>query len=121
MHADMIEKWDIVSQEKTHPFHQLKDGEWVRIIARIRNNKTGEIRDYLTDGIKDNVAEIPHTWIWEQGNYSCDCNRELFFLRAKEEPEPEGDGEPPCGGEKYAVNLINPVTGTVFYREFEDV
>lgn len=37
---------------------------------------------------------------WKEGNASCDCNRELFFLRARGEEEPE---ETECGGDKYSV------------------
>ena len=30
-------------------------------------------------------------YIWSEGNYSCDCNRELFFARGRGEPEPANE------------------------------
>lgn len=28
-------------------------------------------------------------YIWQEGNYGCDCNRELFFSRARGEDPPD--------------------------------
>ncbi len=28
------------------------------------------------------LDENYHPYLWEEGNYSCDCNRELFYCRA---------------------------------------
>lgn len=35
------------------------------------------------------------------GNYGCDCNRHLFFLRAAGEPDDAED--PPCPHGKYVI------------------
>ena len=39
-------------------------------------------------------------YLWTDGNYSCDCNRELFFCRAAAEDEPE---EHACGESRFAA------------------
>jgi len=39
---------------------------------------------------------------WQEGNMSCDCNRELKFRRLRGEP----DGERPCSEGRYAVMII---------------
>lgn len=47
----------------------------------IRKNSTGEIRQYEIewDWFKDDSDDF---YWWTQGNYQCDCNRELSFIRA---------------------------------------
>src|SRR4051812_5803648 len=56
----------------------------------LRNNDTGEERLYVDDGDWTETTEF--TWV--EGNYSCDCNRSLFFARAAGEPD---DVSAPCG------------------------
>ena len=86
-----------------------------KIDVLIRNNKTDEIVTYEHDGcFEDGVFQ---DFIWEEGNYACDCNRELFFYRAKNIEEPE---ETKCGEEKYSVKIIRKSNGEVLYDEFED-
>lgn len=87
---------------------------WVRIVAKIRHNPTGEVRDYPTEGIWDGDDDQTTRYIWEDGNFSCDCNRSLFFYSHAEDMEAD------CGDDLFSVNLVNPRTGEVFYREFED-
>lgn len=41
-------------------------------------------------------------FLWEEGNYSCDCNRSLFFAQAAG----EADGHQPCGDTRYVVTSI---------------
>jgi len=102
------EKWD---EERMHG-----KGVFVDAVARIRKNETGEIQEseeylHLLEG-----DSSPRTFIWEDGNYGCDCNRELFFERAK------GNGnfdQEECSEGRFSVNLVNPRNGEVFYREFE--
>ncbi len=60
----------------------------------------------LADGV---VREYPmdikfNEYIWADGNFSCDCNRELFFLRAADEDEPD---ETDCGDERFAVRIYS--------------
>lgn len=69
----------------------------------IRNNLTGEVRIHHED----------HEWgeasafIWTEGNFSCDCNRYLFFERAAGETPDVGSGS--CGDDQYtAIEAIFP-------------
>ena len=87
-----------------------KTETWVKIVAKIRNNETGEIREHKTDSIFCFEINSPLIFIWEDGNYACDCNRQIFF----------DGGDIPCGDEKFSVNLQNPKTKLYYYREFED-
>ena len=48
--------------------------------VHIRNNATGETRIYRDDfSGSDEPFDV---WQWTDGNYGCDCNRSLFFMRA---------------------------------------
>ncbi len=73
--------------------------------AYIINNETGEARwsEHPCPDKYDDVQEYQ----WVDGNYSCDCNRWLFWSRAKG-VEPEADVD--CGDSRF----------TVPYLEFED-
>lgn len=87
-----------------------KDGEtrWYKIVAHIRNNATGEVRRHENTAVGDEMC-VPGEYIWSDGNYSCDCNRDLFW----------GGDNAECGATRYSVNLENPKTGEIYYREFE--
>lgn len=97
----------------------LKDAFWVEIITEIRHNKTGEIVVFEDEAVMFQNEEHPDTWIWNEGNYSCDCNRRLFFKRAKGE-ETKEDWDVPCSDGKYSVNLKNKKDGKIYYQEFEN-
>lgn len=99
------------------PTHPIKDGAWVKIIAHLKNNETGEVRKYETSTCLDDGEPYPHAYIWEEGNYSCDCNRELFFDYAAGKQYDEI--ETVCSDGRFSVNLENPATGEVWYREFQ--
>lgn len=59
-----------------------------------------------------------HQYLWEDGNFSCDCNRELFFIRARGE---DGDAvEGLCGRGKFDVRCSDADTGEVLYDELGD-
>lgn len=95
----------------------MKSTGWVKCIAEIRNNETGEIREFETDEILVIGEKYPSTFIWENGNYACDCNRHLFFKRAKNEESKE-DWDVECSHGKYSVNLKIKKDGNVYYREY---
>lgn len=82
------------------------------MVAEILNIKTGEIRIYDMPDCKDEDA---NTFIWEEGNFSCDCNRGIFFDRAT--GEEKDDSDYPCGDDSYAVLSVKKTTGEVFYYE----
>lgn len=106
-HAD---QWLQIYQE--HPFHAKS--WWVAVLVLIRKNSTGEVREYYSNHeILEGAATHPSTFIWTDGNYACDCNRHLFFTNH------EGEDDCCCGEGAYSVNLVNPVTGEAYYKEFE--
>lgn len=58
--------------------------------------------------------EIPVDWpaeqyVWLEGNFSCDCNRELFWLRAQSADEPEDTA---CGVERFRISRVVLDDGT---------
>lgn len=93
------------------------DYTWVEIIAVIRKNETGEIREYVTSAILEDDNTI-FTFGWCEGNYSCDCNRNLFFLRANNEDEEEAWEYDNCSEGEYSVQLLNSVDRSMLYKEF---
>ena len=62
----------------------------------IRRNSDGIVRTRRRDEPWENF----HVYMWTEGNFSCDCNRELEFQRAGGEEEAE---ERECGHEKYTA------------------
>ena len=63
----------------------------------ITDTETGETRIY--------EDEYPYNdFLWTEGNYSCDCNRGLFFERAGgREPDPH---EHMCGFSRFTIEVI---------------
>ena len=77
----------------------------IPVILSIRKNATGEIRrrDWEED-------EPFNPYIWEEGNYACDCNREAWF---------EGpDCERSCSDHRFSIQIERKDTGAVIYSEF---
>ena len=91
---------------------------WVKCIAEIRNNATNEIREYETDEILEIGNEYPNTFNWEKNNFSCDCNRRMFFKSVKGE-ETNEDWNAKCSDGEFSVNLKNKKDGKIYYREFK--
>ncbi len=55
----------------------------------LKDSKTGEVKTI------DRPGEDPY--MWEDGNYSCDCNRSLFFYGLKI------DESFPCGNARFEL------------------
>ena len=109
-----MEDWNVVDK----PAH--KNGFiLVECIAEIRDNETGEIREYETKEILDIGCKYPSVFNWKENNYACDCNRRLFFKEVKNEATEE-DWNVKCTDGKYSVNLRNKKNGKVYYREFNN-
>jgi len=100
---------------KLSPPHDNCD--WVKTNVHIRKNATGEIRKYEDTGIWNEEEQELATYIWEEGNFSCDCNRQLFWWRANKEND---EGETSCGENKFSVNIYS-TKGKLVYKEFEEV
>ena len=88
----------------------------VKVVAHIRKNSTGEIRRCETEEVLEHNADKPTVFNWKENNYSCDCNRELFFERAVGK---EIDDDT-CSHGRFSVNLENPITGEFYEGERED-
>ena len=66
----------------------------------IRKNETGEKRRIREDA----DWSYGQQFLWEEGNYSCDCNREIFFERANGvETEDEE-----CSEGRFSANAVLP-------------
>jgi len=107
-----MEEWGIIDV----PPHPPKGGKWVAIIAEIRDNATGIVREYQDVAVLHDGELKPRTYIWDEGDYSCDCNRRLFFARASGEEKGWDDG---CSDGLYSVRVRNKKSGRVFYDEFD--
>lgn len=81
----------------------------VKLKLEIRRNEDGAVAVDVWPECGFNVF-----W-WEEGNAACDCNRELFFLRAMGEDD-SADTE--CGDSRYSVRLSDADTNEVLYDEF---
>ncbi len=106
-----MEQWTEVDV----PTHPLTNAKWVDVAAEIRNNATGVVRDYRTIAILYDAEDAPSDFPWRDGNNGCDCNRALFFAQSDGDPDPDR----PCGEGRYSVRVRNPLTGRVFYDEFQ--
>ena len=93
----------------------------MRIDVAIKQVATGKVVRYSDDSWKrERYRDIDHAYdcvnfMFTDGNYGCDCNRELLFYRNGEGVEPE-DVE--CGRDAYLVNVKFDGGGCV--REFSD-
>jgi hypothetical protein len=73
----------------------------------IRKNATGEVRMYQCDFDWDKGGGHTDLFWWTDGNFGCDCNRHLSWLRAGGPGPPEdphwNKAEHKCGGTAYSV------------------
>jgi hypothetical protein len=73
------------------------------------------------------ICKMDWTWgegseyIWSEGGWSCDCNRQYEFREAKGLPRmPEGDTSRYClGSHKYQILGIRLMDGTLVYEAEE--
>lgn len=115
MNAVTSTSW-LPSEENREP---IDGGRWVQIVARIRHNSTGEVREYKNDTLLLPDEHEPSDYPWADGNYACDCNRALFFgyaIGLSYEDIPDRA----CTDTEFAVQLVNPADGRVYYDEFEE-
>lgn len=105
------------------PAHQLTSPHDSMVMTecdvRIRRVSDGKEVLYKDDLIWSDDYEEPQlcTFIWEEGNFSCDCNRESFFYDAMNIPR---DKQPDNGcntGENEFQVEIKDWTGKVIYSD----
>jgi hypothetical protein len=68
----------------------------MKYAIRIRNNETKEERVSAMNFPYDEDVSM---FYLTEGNYACDCNRQLEFARSGSEPEPEGI----CGESRFTI------------------
>lgn len=90
---------------------ELERENWV---VKIQDNTTGEVATYIDEfGSPDSDP-----FMWEDGNYSCDCNRLLFFHRGQGMPEDQvRELDLICGHERFTVLEIVDAKGRRIYSE----
>ena len=77
-------------------------------LVAIHDNVTGETRMYREDTEWSDVQEF----LWEDGNFSCDCNRGMMFKRAAgEDGRIDWDNLDDCAGSRYDVLYIELPSG----------
>lgn len=102
-----------------------KDFDQVPVTVTILKTETGECRDFKTalwfsrSGIKRDATEEMDSalFIWGDGNYSCDCNREQFFHEANGDTE-LAKRDIPCTDGRFKVRICLDSTGECVYSEF---
>lgn len=83
------------------------------IQIEILDTTTGEKCKFHDDDTVDD--EFVVLYLWEEGNYSCDCNRALFFAKALRMPQ-GALNDVPCGTSRFLVRISRE--GDVLYDEF---
>ena len=77
--------------------------------VKITDKESGEARYCKYEEPWDEGEE----YLWAEGNWSCDCNRRIFFERAV---NPDWAGEARCGDSRYAVEICG-VGGHILYQD----
>ncbi len=68
--------------------------------VHIVHNESGVTRTYR----HEYEWEPNHGFLWGEGNYSCDCNRRLFFKWASGE-DANSEDNVPCSDDIYSVRI----------------
>jgi len=79
-------------------------------VVTITDTTTGEVAKYA-----EPCWEPVSAYMWGDGNYSCDCNRGLFFERAKGNDPDLFEFD--CGDGRFRVIARNEATGQVLYED----
>lgn len=78
----------------------------------LRNNQTGEERQNLEKNL-----DWRGDFIWKDGNFACDCNREMFWLQAiGVDTDAMDDEEFQCSHCRYTIWIIDE-DGKILYDE----
>lgn len=90
-------------------------GEPFDCVVHIHRTSDGEVR-----------TDLSHKWhpetgsyVWDDGNFGCDCNRALFFERVggrEECDEDDDDDSDLCGTGGYSVR-VETLDGALLYQD----
>lgn len=85
----------------------------------ILDTNTGEMADFSTKWYDPEAEDALDNliFLWSEGNYSCDCNRALFYGRARGVSEEDLEELSQCGDGRYKVLSIKRPSGEVLYSE----
>lgn len=86
--------------------------EWFDIDVHMRRVADGQTRVFRHNALRDD-DEPWSPFIWEEGNFSCNCNRGQFFAGAGNEDDPNHE----CGDGMYLVRIVRVSDGEVLYDE----
>lgn len=98
----------------------MSDEEEMKHVVRIRRESDGRVAEYNTTVLKEYAPNQEDGYFsWEEGNFSCDCNRHSFFCEAigEEENEDEDSSDFMCGHTRYRVLDITFENGDVYYPD----
>jgi len=86
------------------------------IITRVADGEIGEYKpDWDYEVTEDGFS---NEYIWSEGNFSCDCNRMMFFHEARGEEYPvEKFEDIKCSNGKFHVRCVDVDTGAVLYDD----
>lgn len=74
----------------------------------IRRNADGVVRRYYEPDLVWHAGDSHPEFIWEEGNFACDCNRDLFFGRSVDPDYDRDDDESArCGRERYSIRIVD--------------
>jgi hypothetical protein len=78
----------------------------MNVYILLRDTKTDE-EQWVDSTYRENDDGIWYQW--QEGNYSCDCNRKIFFEKAK--GTSSWDYDTPCGDGRYRIVATRPEIG----------
>lgn len=76
----------------------------ITVKAEIRRVSDGEVRVH-EEQYQDDDGEACAYYLWTDGNYGCDCNRQLFWLRADGQEAIACQDGGPCTTGRYMARL----------------
>ena len=90
--------------------------------VEIRRSEDGAVRQFADiawfDADPDGRGETFNDFMWADGNYACDCNRELFWLRAGGEAREDSLERASCGDGRYQVRIWDQFHQDVLYSDW---
>lgn len=92
---------------------RLNPENYIGGVVQIKDTLTGEVRNHRDEYLLTK-GEPFEPYMWEEGNYSCDCNRGMFFASVKGEPDPDM----PCNSAAPRFSVHIEVDGEVLYSEW---
>jgi len=90
----------------------------LEVTMRIRRVSDGEIATYRY-AVDVDAPHEPSDFMYTEGNDACDCNRGLYFDRARGD-EDANEKARGCGDSAYVLDLVEE-NGTVIIRDNKSV